>query len=404
MVDSTSDKHKILFISLYTEIGGGEVGLLNLLKNLDKSRFIPIVMFNKHGKLVEIIEKLGFEIAIVPFVTVMLQDCIKPGIFLKNFYASWKIKRFIDKNGIEIAQCNDVLSVLLLLPSMIFTRVKIVFNVIFFYERIRALLLNILSIFGIKYIVTLSSAVAMDLKKKTFGLSKKIKLVYWGVDTTIFYPRTNEEKQQLRKKLGLPIDKKLIGFVGRFELWKGHDTFLEAAGQLLRKRNDLYFVIVGGSMTEDVIPDIVLYRERILKRIDELKLQNNLFLMGNRDDVPDIMASLDVFVCPSDREPFGLVVLEALASGVPAVISSTVGAAEVLNGIENVFVAEPRNPTSFSDRVIEALVFSETNMSGKQTQRLFDVLSQLTWDGCAKKYEQIYEDCLIRSRRIHVCG
>ena len=157
-------------------------------------------------------------------------------------------------------------------------------------------------------------------------------------------------------------------------------------------------------MTEDVIPDIVLYRERIFKRIDELKLQNNLFLMGNRDDVSEIMASLDVFVCPSDREPFGLVVLEALASGIPAVISSTVGAAEVLNGIENVFVAEPRNPTSFSERVIEALVLSETNMSGKQTQRLSDVLSQLTWDGCAKKYERIYEDCLIRSRRIHVCG
>ncbi len=394
MVNFTIKKTKILFVSLYTEMGGGEVGMLNLLKNIDKSRFIPIVMFNKHGKLVEILEKFGIEIAIIPFVTAMLKDCIKPRIFWRNFLTSWKIKSFIDKNGIEIVQCNDVLSVLLLLPSIIFTRVTIVFNVIFFYEKVRALLLNILSIFGIKYIVTLSSALEEDLKKKTFCLSKKIKLVYWGVDTSIFYPRTNEEKQQLRKKLGLPLDKKLIGFVGRFELWKGHETFLEVANRLIRTRNDLYFVIVGGSMTEVVITIIARYREKIFKRIDELKLQNNLIVMGNRDDIPDVMVCLDVFVCPSDREPFGLVVLEALASGVPVVVSSTVGAIEVLNGIENVFIAEPRNTTSFSDRILEALRSCEKNLNSEQSLRLSDRLNQLTWDKCARKYEQIYEQVL----------
>ncbi len=389
---SNEVKRRVLFISLYTEIGGGEIGLFHLLENLDKSRFQHIVMFNKRGPLVEKLTKIGIQTAIVPFVVAMLQQCIIPRIFWSNFKASWEIKSYIKKQQIEIVQCSDVLSLLLLFPAMLFDRIPVVFNVIFFYERLRAFVLNLLSMFGVKYIVALSSMVMTDLKKKTFGLKKKIKLIYWGVDTSKFHPRTKEEKQRLREKLGLPHDKKIVGFIGRYDVWKGHETFLNAASQLIQTRNDLFFLIVGGAMTEEIIPSVARYRKKILKRIEDLKLQDRLTVWGHRDDIPDVTASLDVFVCPSDQEPFGLVVLEALASGVPVVVSSTVGALEVLDGIENVFVAEPRNAVSFSDKITDALELDKKIFSSQQSQRLLDVLNQLSWGAYSSKYEQIYQN------------
>ncbi|MDI6765230.1 MAG: glycosyltransferase family 4 protein [Bacteroidota bacterium] len=387
-------KQKIMFISLYSEIGGGEIGLFHLLKNIDKSLFQPIVMFNKHGPLVEKLEKIGIQTTIVPFVVAMLQQCIIPRIFWSNFKASWEIKSYIKKQRIEIVQCSDVLSLLLLFPSMLLNRTPIVFSVIFFYEKLRAFLLTLLSMFSVKYIVTLSSMVMNDLTEKTFGLKKKVKLIYWGVDTSKFHGRIVEEKQRLREKLGLPLNKKIIGFIGRYEVWKGHETFLNTANQLIKTRNDLFFLIVGGAMTENIIPSIASYRKKVIKRIEDLKLQGRLTVWGHRDDIPDVMGSLDVFVCPSDHEPFGLVVLEALASGVPVVVSSTVGALEVLDRIENVFVAEPRNPISFSDKITDALELNKKILSSQQSQRLLDVLNQLSWTAYSSKYEQIYQNLL----------
>ncbi|MBI4811525.1 MAG: glycosyltransferase family 4 protein [Ignavibacteriales bacterium] len=387
-------KRKVLFISLYTEIGGGEIGLFHLLENLDKSRYQPIVIFNKSGPLVEKLGKIGIQTTIIPFVVAMLQQCIIPRIFWSNFKASLEIKRYIKRQQIDIIQCSDVLSLLLLFPAMFFNRITVVFSVIFFYERLRALLLNLLSIFGVKYIVTLSSMVMTDLEKKTFGLKKKFKLIYWGVDTSQFYQRTDEEKQRLRVKLGLPIDKKIIGFVGRYEVWKGHETFLIAASQLSKTRGDLFFLIVGGAMTEDIVPSVVRYRKKVLQRIDELKLQDYLTVWGHRDDIPDIMASLDVFVCPSDQEPFGLVVLEALASRIPTVLSNTVGAFEVVKDVPNVYIAEPKDPQSFVNQIIKAL---EDNNKNRYILLNHSITSRLTWSEYTMQFEKLYRATASRS-------
>jgi glycosyltransferase involved in cell wall biosynthesis len=381
----------VLYLSLYTEFGGGEYGLFYLLKSLDLKRFNPILMTNKRGPLVEKVEALGIETVTVPFEVVMLQQLLIPRIFLKNMKASFTIKRFLADRKVDIIQCGDVLSLLLLFPALLTSRIPVVYSVIFLYEKIRAVLFNLLALFWVKHIVVLSKFVGDDLTRKTFGLKKKIKLIYWGIDLSKFHRRTKEEKHLLREKLGLPRDKKIVGFIGRYEVWKGHETFLNAASKLLQTRNDLFFLIVGGAMTEEIIPGVARYRKKILKRIEDLKLQDRLTVWGHRDDIPDVMASLDVFVCPSDQEPFGLVVLEALASGVPVVVSSTVGALEVLDGIENVFVAEPRNAVSFSDKITDALELDKKIFSSQQSQRLLDVLNQLSWGAYSSKYEQIYQ-------------
>jgi len=221
-VEHHKKKTTILYLSLYTEFGGGEYGLYYLLKNLDRQKFIPVLMVNKNGPLVEKIAALGIEIVTIPFEVVMIQQILFPKIFWKNIKASFAIKNYCNKRKIDIIQCSDVLSLLLLFPTLIANHVPVVYSIIFLYEKIRALFLNLLALFRVNRIIVLSKMVGDDLANKTFGLKKKIKLIYWGVDTSKFNQRTKEEKQNLREKLGLPLDKKIIGFVGRYEVWKGH--------------------------------------------------------------------------------------------------------------------------------------------------------------------------------------
>jgi glycosyltransferase involved in cell wall biosynthesis len=229
--------------------------------------------------------------------------------------------------------------------------------------------------------------VKQGLLHKTVGLGGKTSVAYNGVDRFIFHPRPDEDRKKVCRALSLPPGKKIIGFVGRYEVWKGHETFLETVRRLLAERGDLFFLIVGGAITEEVAPQVRRYRDAILSRIRTMNLNGSLLMLGHRDDIPEIMAALDVYVCSSDYEPFGLVVLEAYESGVPVVISRTVGATEVLKHWEGVFIAEPRDASSFASCIAEALEYANRRRSDEPADHTPGTLS---WRDYARTFEQLY--------------
>lgn len=368
-------------------MGGGEYGLYYLLQHLDRKLFEPVLACNARGPLTERAEAIGVQTEILPFDVVMIKHLIRPGVFLRNFRASVAVKDFVRKQKFDIIQCSDVLSLILLLPALLSRRIPVLYSVTFLYEWSRALLFDVLAVVFVERVAVLSRLVQNDLAKKTIGLRRKIRLIYWGVDTARFCPRSNEEKKRLRVRLGLPTDKKLVGFIGRYELWKGHRTFLAAAGILARSFPGIVFLIVGGATTEDIIPAVAKYRKSVEAKMKDIGLDRELIVWGHHDDVHEIMASLDVYVCPSDHEPFGLVVLEALASNVPVVASSTVGALEVIGDRSDVFVAEPGSPESFAQKISEALAYT-----GNPGSQHGDHPSFSSWKECARRYEEIYEE------------
>lgn len=380
---------KISFISIYTAMGGGEYGLLHLMTNLDRSRYDPLLIVNEEGPLMERAKLAGIKTKVVPFRTVMLKHLIFPSNFWHNLKASFGLKKVLEGEGVEIVHCADVLTLLLLLPSLLTRKVRLVYSVIFFYEPSRAFLFNLLAPFFVSKIVCLSRMVVDDLKGKTTGLESKISCIYWGVDTGIFHPRSINEKVHLRKKYNLPLDKIVVGFIGRYDLWKGHHTFVDAAEILLAKRDDLLFLIVGGGMTENVIPAVAQYRRSVQDMISKSTKQSRFLVWDHSDDVPEIISLLDLFVCPSDSEPFGLVVLEAVASGIPAVVSETVGAIEILRGANGIFPAVHNNPETFASAIEVALQYS--NLEPEGTRFDLSILNNYTWAQYARNYQDLYD-------------
>lgn len=115
-----------------------------------------------------------------------------------------------------------------------------------------------------------------------------------------------------------------VGMVANFAPFKRHEDFLRMAAEMLKVRSDLEFVVVGDDISG------TNNRPRLEELAAQLGLGTHLAFLGHREDVPAIMRQLHLLVAPSQFEPFGRVVIEAMASGRPVVGSRDGGIAEII--------------------------------------------------------------------------
>ncbi|WP_163709774.1 glycosyltransferase family 4 protein [Mangrovibacterium lignilyticum] len=158
------------------------------------------------------------------------------------------------------------------------------------------------------------------------NLTRKIVIERYGIDpekvTTVYNavePVSAEEKIRLKKG----VDEKIVTFLGRITMQKGPEYFVEAANLVLKKMNNVRFVMAGSGDMMDAM----------VKRAAALKISDRFHFTGflKGDDVFDMFRMSDVFVMPSVSEPFGIVPLEAMQSNVPVIISHQSGVSEILN-------------------------------------------------------------------------
>ncbi len=156
------------------------------------------------------------------------------------------------------------------------------------------------------------------------------------VDTSRFqYPRPHPG---LRHELGIPLEVPLVGFIGRLVPWKGAHIFVEAMARLRAWHPQVRGVVVGSADT----PQAQAYVRELRARSQALGLTSHLFWLGRRQDTPRILAGLDVLAhCSVEPEPFGRVIIEGMAAGVPVVASKAGGAAEIIQHGENGFLSPP---------------------------------------------------------------
>jgi glycosyltransferase involved in cell wall biosynthesis len=159
-----------------------------------------------------------------------------------------------------------------------------------------------------------------------------IKLVYPGASIDRFNPKSLPSVQEVREKLGLPNDRPIIGIIGRLQKWKGMHVVVEAMPKILSQYPDTLCLIVGGKHNFE--PD---YENLVAERIHQLGIGENVRMVGLQKNVPEWMQAMDVIVHASDHEPFGIVVVEAMAMGKAVVASASGGPVEIitpkLNGL-----------------------------------------------------------------------
>ena len=141
----------------------------------------------------------------------------------------------------------------------------------------------------------------------------------------------------------------LIGMVGRLARAKRQDLFLRAAARIARARHDARFVIIGG----EILGSERDYAEDLPTLADALGISDRVVFAGHRADAYAWIDALDVLVHPADREPYGLVIAEALALGKAVVAADAAGPAEILAG-RGTLVA-PDDHAALADGILAAL-------------------------------------------------
>lgn len=150
-------------------------------------------------------------------------------------------------------------------------------------------------------------------------------------------------REEKREQLGIKPDDILILSVGELQKRKNHQVIIEAIAAL--KNDKIKYIICGQGVLENHLRAVVAKNN----------LQNQVFFLGYRQDIPEIMSACDIFAHPSVREGLGLASLEAMASGLPLITSNVQGVPDyVENGVTG-YMCSPKDVEAFT-RNINTLV------------------------------------------------
>jgi glycosyltransferase involved in cell wall biosynthesis len=164
------------------------------------------------------------------------------------------------------------------------------------------------------------------------GVHTPASVIYNPVDLELFRPLPEHERAAARAGLGLEPETFALGVVGQITPWKGQDMGVRALAELVERHPRLRLLIVGEAkfLSESTRFDNRAYLERLHELARGERLAGRVDFLGERSDVPSIMSALDALLVPSHDEPFGRVVVEAMAAGTPVVASAAAGPAEII--------------------------------------------------------------------------
>ena len=180
--------------------------------------------------------------------------------------------------------------------------------------------------------------------------ARRQRLVYPGTSLDAFDPAALPTSAELRRRLGLPATGALIGMVGRLQRWKGSHVFVAAMPAIRRAHPTAQAVIVGG--VHETEPE---YAAQLALQVRALGLADAVRFTGFQANTAEWMQAMDIVVHASDREPFGIVVIEAMALGKPVVAGSQGGPAEIITDGVNGLLAPFGDAAALSAAILRYL-------------------------------------------------
>jgi len=369
-------KIKILFLSHSSEMNGAERSLFDIVKNLDKKKFEPVVVLPKKGRLKDEFDLLGIKNYVV--------QCpwwvkINPNIF-NFFYSLFReiiscilIRNIVKKEMIDVIYSNTVVcftgaivSKLLRRPHIWHIR-EILPQDLKFYFSYKWLFRFVSN--NSKRVIAISSAVGNQFKRKD-----NLKIIHNALDLNI----------SKLKKVEIEMKNKgdfLVCCIGSLQKRKSQEDAIRALSFVKNQKVKLLIVGKGIKEYEDYLKDLVR----------KLGLEERVIFMGFRYDALNILYSSDLLVLPSLNEPFGRVVLEAMACKKPVIAVNKGGPSEVVRDEKTGFLVPPRDPKAIAEKILFLYVNKEVAREmGKEGYRIF--IKDFNYNNYTKKIEKVILD------------
>ncbi len=365
-------QHKVVLQLIETSgIGGAETVVLELCKRLDKNCFLPIVVLLHDGWLNQQLINHGIET-----------------IIIKNKYpydpfCLWQLIKIIKKRNVDIIHSHEfMMNVYGTITAFLTNRPNIVtiHGKNYFWEKWR----RRIAYRFMAYFATKTVSVSEDLKKfivDKVGIdADKISVIYNGIDVERFNSNLSpQDKMKLKKELG--INGIVIGTIGNPYPVKGHIYLIKAASKVINEYPDATFLIIGKQTK---------YMDELKKEVLNLNLENNIKFLGFRDDIPQLLQLMDVFVLSSIHETFSIATIEAMAALKPIVVTKCGGPEEIIIEGKTGFFVPPMDSEALAEKILTLLKNKELaeklGQSGSEWVR-----QKFTMKAMIKNYRELYD-------------
>lgn len=385
-------RHNILYLCLSPLVGGAELSLIGLLNNLDRNMFRPIVVVptsqvgtikktenRKSSKgLTERLKDIGVETLSIP--------CAKfnPWNPLPYIMTVLRLMRLAKAQKIDLIHSNEFLPNQYGVVVSKLCRIPIICHVrlILGHRAIRNTFLKYSD-----FLIANSKVVAGNLLD--IGIERsKISVIYNGVDTER-YKFDDSRRKMFRRRWRIDDDAVLLGVIGRIDRTKGQDVAIKTLRSLKEYNVQL---IIAGDTAVDGSQDYLFELKRL---VSDLGLEDRVVFLGFLEDARDFYMGIDILLVPSINEPFGRVLIEAMAAGRIVVASDSGGPREIVAHRQSGLLFPYHNVTILADLICELAKnrdFSEYlgNEAIKRVRTNFDIIKH------TKDIENVYQKLLVR--------
>lgn len=371
-------KTRILHIINSFEFGGAEAMLVNLLLRTDRSRYEPSVA--------ALIDDLSTAQPIIDAGIPLTVIGMQPGV--PDPRGILRLAKNIQRSQPDVIQTwMDHSNLIGTLAAMVSTRAPVVWgihhsnHIAGVAKRSTLMTVNACGLLSrlAARIVCCSQHARQMYSRRGFA-SDRMEVIPNGFDTARFQPDP-EARNRVRQELGIAMDTPLIGLAARFDPFKDHTTFFEAAARLAQRRPDVHFLLCGSGVDYT--------NPALASQINKLGLGDRCHLLGRRRDVPRIHASLDLLTSSSISEAFPLVLGEAMSCGVPCV-ATDVGDSALIVGDTGRIVA-PRNPARLADAWSELLQLAPAQRAALGVAARQRIRERFDLDAVTMRYHAVYD-------------
>lgn len=353
--------------------GGAETVFVNLIKGLDPQTFESVVAIPGPGWVCDKLRANG----IAPL---FIQS---QGGF--SFRYLCELVRIVKKFKIDIIQSHLLGSNIYCSLAGMICRVPVISTFHGFVdakkkERLLWLKVRLINM-GNRKIVFVSNRLRKHYVKNLGVSDRKSIVIYNGVDTNEYYPNKDHS---IRVKLGIEPKKIVVGALGNIRPAKGYDVFLKAARIVFDNHPECVFVVAGQGAGH-------LY-ESLLHLCKRLELDKVFYFIGFQSDNARYLNNLNIFVLPSISEGFSISTIEALACGVPVVVTASGGPEEiVINGKNGIMVKSGEMDIANG---ITQMIEKPENRKAMSEQGVRDVAERFSLQAMIDQYQTCYKQLL----------
>jgi glycosyltransferase involved in cell wall biosynthesis len=233
------------------------------------------------------------------------------------------------------------------------------------------------------YIVANSKAVAADTVARNGIDASKLRVIHNGIDVALF-ERSSKRRDELRAEFGIAPQAIVVGCLSNLIAYKGHKELVAAFADVMHAKDPgseaLVLLLAGEDRGRG---------DSLRRQVNELRIADRVRFLGPREDVPDVLAAVDIGVLPSHEEGFSNALLEMLAAGLPVVATDVGGNREALEGMHGCYLVPKADPAALAD-ALRRLIRELSEQPQQRAARIDAIRQRFPVSAMVDRYVELY--------------